>query len=111
MGHLQKASLGKAPGLTHKYKIKQERPVSDKHSILLRKFVIYGRKKFYNIGTRAHCYKTFYVCNLRIFVISPGAGPRVEDASLGRATALSPIIRLGSKYLPGTNTLSYYEHW
>ncbi len=28
------------------------------------------KKKFYNIETWAQCYKTFSICNLRIFVIS-----------------------------------------
>ncbi len=31
----------------------------DKHSSLLRKFVAYDRKKFYDIGSRVQCYKTF----------------------------------------------------
>jgi hypothetical protein len=34
------------------------------------KFVNYDRKIFYNIGAWGQCYKTFYVCDLRIFVIS-----------------------------------------
>jgi hypothetical protein len=42
----------------------------DKHSSLLRKSVNYGRKKFHNIGPWTHCCETFYVCNLRMFVIS-----------------------------------------
>jgi len=42
----------------------------DKHSNVLRKSVNYGRKYFYNIGPWAQCYKTFFVRNLRIFVIS-----------------------------------------
>ncbi len=29
-----------------------ERPAKDKHSSLLRKFLNYGRKKFYNIGPK-----------------------------------------------------------
>jgi hypothetical protein len=32
---------------------------SDIHSSFLRTFVNYGRKKFYNIGSRAQSYKTF----------------------------------------------------
>ncbi len=31
-----------------------------KHSSLVRKFVNYGQKQFYNIGPREWCYKTFY---------------------------------------------------
>jgi hypothetical protein len=49
--------------LTHKHFTWLKRLVTDKHSSLLRKFVNYGRKKFYGIGTRikisslacAHC--------------------------------------------------------
>jgi hypothetical protein len=38
----------------------------DKHSSLLRTFVNYGRKKFYNIGPETNVIKRFYH-NLRIF--------------------------------------------
>ena len=44
--------LGQASGLTHKRWPMLERPAMDKHSSLLRTFVIYGRKKFYNIDPR-----------------------------------------------------------
>ncbi len=47
----------------------------DKHSSLLRIFVNYGHKMFRNIGPRAQCYKTFYGCNLRIFLISHSVCP------------------------------------
>ncbi len=47
----------------------------DKHLRLLRTFVNYRRKKFCNIDTRGQCYKTFYVRNLRIFVISQSVCP------------------------------------
>jgi hypothetical protein len=39
----------------------------DKHSILIRKFVNYDRKKIFNIMTRDLCYKTFYCGNLPPF--------------------------------------------
>ncbi len=42
----------------------------DKNSSLLRKSVFYGQKKFYNIGPRAQYYKTFYLRNLQMSVIS-----------------------------------------
>jgi hypothetical protein len=38
-----------------------EQIVRDKHSSLLRKFVNYKQKEFYNIGARAQCYKLFQV--------------------------------------------------
>ena len=41
-----------APGLTHTHYTRLERLRRDKHSCLLRKFVNYGRKKFYKIETR-----------------------------------------------------------
>jgi hypothetical protein len=43
----------------------------------------------------------------------PGVYPRVKHlkgASLERALASSPDIRLGYKGLPGTNTLAYYKN-
>jgi hypothetical protein len=43
---------------------------SDKHSSLLRKLVNYGHEKLHNIAPRSQCYETFFVCNLRIFVMS-----------------------------------------
>jgi len=42
---------------------------------LLRIFVKYGRKKFYNIGPREQCYKTLFVRNLGNFVISTSVCP------------------------------------
>jgi hypothetical protein len=37
---------------------------------LITKFVNYDPKKLYNIAPRGQCYKTFYDCNLRVFIIS-----------------------------------------
>jgi hypothetical protein len=45
---LKCASLGKAPGLTCKHWTRLDRSAREKHSSLLRKFVNYGRKRFYN---------------------------------------------------------------
>ncbi len=65
----------------------------------------------------AQSYKTFYVCNLRMFVPSLIVFPFEGLSSLvfclrvrlephqGWLLALSTIIRLGLKGLPGTNTL------
>ncbi len=41
----------------------------DKRSSVLRKFEKYRQKRFYNIGFRGQCYKTFYDCILLMFVI------------------------------------------
>ncbi len=42
----------------------------DKHATLLWKSVNYEQKKFYNIGPRGQCYKTYFVHDLRIFIKS-----------------------------------------
>ncbi len=46
-----------------------------KHSSLFWPLRQQRRKTFYNIDTWAQCYKTFYCCNLRIFVISQSGCP------------------------------------
>ena len=48
---------------TRKHYTILERLARDEHSSLLRKFVTYGRKKFYNIGPRDGCCKFFYSRN------------------------------------------------
>jgi hypothetical protein len=84
--------------------------------------------KFYNIGHRTQCYKTFYVRNFRIFVIGYNVLGRPFQPSLmfmGKAKAeaypgmenlkgffvcvpaLLTNIRPGWKGLPWTNTLAY----
>ncbi len=55
---------------TNRHQTWLERLALDKHSSLLRKFVNYGRKKFYNIGPWCQSYKKIYGCNLRLFTIS-----------------------------------------
>jgi hypothetical protein len=42
-------TLGQAPSPTHKYLTRLERLACDKPTSLLRTFVNYGRKKFYNM--------------------------------------------------------------
>jgi hypothetical protein len=44
----------------------------DKHSSLLRTFVNYSRKKFYNIGPWNQRNKTFYGRNFLMFLFVPG---------------------------------------
>jgi hypothetical protein len=63
-------TLGFVPGLTHKRQTRLSILAKDKHPSLLRKSINYGRKKFDNFGTRAQCYKTYSVCDSRIFVLS-----------------------------------------
>ncbi len=46
------STLRQAPGFICKHQTRLEWPARDKHSSLLRKFVNYGRKKFFNIGPR-----------------------------------------------------------
>ncbi len=55
MEHLKRPSLGLALAL-HAIIRLLERLARDKHSSLLRKFVNYGQKKFYNIGPRPVTY-------------------------------------------------------
>ncbi len=62
--------LSFAPGLTHKHQAWLEKLAKDKCSSLSQKFVTYGSKKFYKIGTWGKCYKTIYSRNLQILGIS-----------------------------------------
>ena len=43
-----------AIGLNHRHWPRLERLARDKHSSILQTFVIYGRKKLYNIGSRSN---------------------------------------------------------
>ncbi len=47
-----------------------EKLTNDKHSSLVRKSTNHRQKRFYNIDTKAQCYKTFSVHDLRIFALS-----------------------------------------
>ncbi len=78
----------------------------DKHSSLLRKFVKYGRKFFYNIGPRTQYYKAFYICNLRMLLMSqcffsskPFQPSQMfaDQAGLGQAMALPQILEQAGK--------------
>jgi hypothetical protein len=46
------STIGLTPDLYHNHKTSLKIPASDKHSSLLQKFLIYGRKKTFNIDTR-----------------------------------------------------------
>jgi len=48
--HVRLSPLGKAPGFTWKHQTRMRKFARGKHSILLRAFANYGRKKFYNKG-------------------------------------------------------------
>jgi hypothetical protein len=50
-----------AHGLAHKQMTRLERLARDKHFSLLRKFVIYVRKKFYIIGPKSLCSIFHYI--------------------------------------------------
>jgi hypothetical protein len=60
-------SILEGSGLHRKYKTRLERLDSDKQfSGLLRTFINYGCKMFYNIGLGGQSFKTFYGRDLRI---------------------------------------------
>ncbi len=75
MEHLKRCFTWLGLGLAYKQQTRLERFARNKHSSLLRKSVNYGQKKFYNIGPWAQCYKTFYVLNLRMFLVSQSVCP------------------------------------
>jgi len=61
------SNIGWAPGHIHK----PLTTAADRHSSLLQKFINYGRTKFYNIGPLlVLSFKTVYVRNLQMFIIS-----------------------------------------
>jgi hypothetical protein len=47
----------------------------NQRSSLLRNFLKYSCKSIYKIGSCAQCYKTFYIRNLQIIVISQSVYP------------------------------------
>ncbi len=57
-------------GLAHKSQTRLERAARDKNSSLLRTFINYSCKKFYDYGPRGQFNKTFFVRDLQIFVLS-----------------------------------------
>ncbi len=64
------STLGQSPSLAHKQQTRLEQLTGYKHSSLLQKSVNYVRKKFYNIGTRCQCYKTFFLHHCQQGLIS-----------------------------------------
>jgi len=68
LDQLKRTSLGSLPFL--QTLDQAGKACQGQHSSLLQKLAIYDRKKFYNIGPSAQCYKTFYIRNLQMFVIS-----------------------------------------
>jgi hypothetical protein len=52
------------PGLAHKQQTSLESLARDKHSSLIRTFVNYGGKKFYNIGPWEVFMTLYFLCNL-----------------------------------------------
>ncbi len=62
--HLKGDSLRLAPTFLSNIRLGLEELAKDKHSSLLRKFVNYGRKKFYNIGPwYCHLDTTLTLCH------------------------------------------------
>ncbi len=91
-------------------------------------FIISLCKEIKAYTSSAQCYNTFYVCNLRMIVISQSVCPMqdfqpilmfvgkaivylransLSGAPLGWALALLENIKTDSKSLPGTNALVY----
>jgi hypothetical protein len=66
--------------LTHKHYNSLERPVRAKRFSLLRKFLFYDRKKFYNIGTRSNGSES----------LSGGREPRDDGVAASSKTPESP---------------------
>ena len=62
------STLGQAPCLAHKHQARLIKLARDEHSNLSGKFVNYRQKSFITLA-QGQCYKTFYVCNLQIFVL------------------------------------------
>jgi hypothetical protein len=64
--------------------------VKDKHSSFLGKFVIYGRKKFHNIGPRRKRDDADdFLC---------GFGTTINDAAIGATIGNEEIFRLGDPF-------------
>ncbi len=75
--------------LNHNNQTRLERPARDQHSSLLRTFVNYGHKKFYNTEPWGQCYKTFLVRDLRISVLSQSViQSRLERLGIDKRSSL-----------------------
>jgi hypothetical protein len=82
------------------------------HSSYLQQGINYGLESFYSKGPRGLDYKTFYGCNVQIFVISYSfaLGKPFLPSLMFSGEAGATNIRLGWKGLPRANTLAYYEN-
>ncbi len=71
----------------------------DKYSSLLQLFVNYGRKKLYKVATRGQCYKTIFVRDLHISVLSNSViYSRLEKfANDKRCSLLQKLVNYGRK--------------
>ncbi len=66
----RKGLHGLEVSLTHKHKTRLEGLARDKHSSLLRKFVNYDRKEFYNIAARGYLLQVAYNYFLMVAILS-----------------------------------------
>jgi hypothetical protein len=70
----------------------------DKHSCLLRTFVNYGIKKFYNIGPRGQSHKTFKVINLLFILLARSF--HSNEALFAQFIKWSSLQKSVSKFMP-----------
>ncbi len=92
--------------ITSKYQTSLERLARDKHSSVLRKFVNYGQKKFYNIGPRSQFYKNSLLSHRRC-----GKSRAFDPVKLSYACltlCLGSNIRLRKKVFPCKNASHYF---
>jgi len=86
----------------------------DKHSSLLRISVNYGCNKFYSTGPSwGHCYKTFYVCNLRIFILSSSiCENRLEKLVMNKhSTLLQKLVNYGQNSFITLSPVQVYPNF
>jgi hypothetical protein len=76
--HLKSASL------YHKHETRLERPARGKYSSLIKTFVNYRRKKFYNIGYRGLYHKIFYSSVRYCFLSQKEVTDKYKDTTLLR---------------------------
>ncbi len=117
------STLGQAPSLTNKDQARLERLAIDKHSRLLRKFINYGRNKFYDTGHWYSYYKTYVAVhsfNNAVLKATPTPTttlaqylrPRESNTQWslqfqGWLRVLPLNIRLGQKCVATKNALAY----
>jgi hypothetical protein len=99
-GACERCFIHLGSSLTSKHETRLERLARDKHSSLFQKFVTYGRKKISKIGTKAQCYRTFFVRNLQIFVISSSVCPwqAIQAKSNKHSSLVQKIVTYGRKF-------------